>query len=341
MISTLLVGFGFSAKTFHLPFLTCLDDFCVAGVVSSRPEAVGETLPDVNVWPSLGEALANGAFDLVIVTTPNHLHATQAREALMAGCNVLVEKPFTLDAKAASELVALAHDKGLDLSVYHNRRYDGDFLTLKSLLNARRFGTVRRFESRFDRFRPSPRNRWRENAGPGSGITWDLAPHLVDQALLLFGMPETVFADIRTLRDGGQSDDTFDITLSYPQLQVKLASSPFQAAPTLRFDIQGDHGSFRKYYLDPQESQLRDGKTPADTAWAKTHPDEDGVFYYESSLECVATHRGNYQGFYQQLARAVRSEGPSPSPASENVQVIRILELARQSADAKTVMAVN
>ena len=192
---------------------------------------------------------------------------------------------------------------------------------------------MRRFESRFDRFRPVPSDRWRENAGLGSGVTWDLAPHLLDQALLLFGMPDSVYADIRVLREGGQSDDTFDITLSYPHLQVKLGSAPFQAAATLRFDIQGDKGSFRKYYLDPQERQLRDGKKPGDKVWAKTHPDEDGVFYNESIVEQVETCNGKYLTFFQKLAAAIRSEGASPSPASDNVDVIRILELARKSAD--------
>ncbi len=341
MISTLLVGFGFSAKTFHLPFLRCLDDYQISGVVSSRPDEVKAVLADVPVWSSLEEALAAVDFNLVVITTPSHLHAVQARDALNANCNVLIEKPFTLSTDDAIALVKLADDKGRALSVYHNRRFDGDFLTLKSLIDNGKLGKVRRLESRFDRFRPVPRDRWRENAGAGSGITWDLAPHLIDQALVLFGMPDAVSADIRILREDGQSDDMFDITLTYSSLQVKLGSSPFQAGPTLRFDAQGSKGCFRKFFLDPQEGALREGKIPGGREWGVTPTNENGVFYNETSKENIETKKGNYSGFYQQLAATIVSGDVSPCTAKEALMVIHIIELARISAQTNAQVLVK
>lgn len=170
MIRTLLVGFGFSATTFHLPFLRHLDAYGITGVVSSRANDVNAVLPDVDVYPTLEEALQQSSFDLVIITTPNVLHAKQSRIALEHCCHVLVEKPFTLCSKEAEALVNLARRKQKKLCVFHNRRFDSDFLTLRALIEQGKFGRIARFESRFDRFRPVPRNRWRENAGPGSGI---------------------------------------------------------------------------------------------------------------------------------------------------------------------------
>ena len=259
MISTLLVGFGFSATTFHLPFLNYLPQFSVDVVISSKPDTVKALLPHAEVYSSLEEALKIHDVDLVVITTPNHLHAPQAELALAHNCHVLVEKPFTLSSSDAEALVALAKTKEKQLCVYHNRRFDGDFLTIKQLIHDGKLGDIKRLESRFDRFRPMPRDRWRENAGPGSGIFWDLGPHLIDQALQLFGEPEKVSANILALRENGQSDDTFDITLHYSDKVVKLGSSAFQAGATLRYDLQGTKGSFRKFYLDPQEDQLRAG----------------------------------------------------------------------------------
>ncbi|MEC7692444.1 MAG: Gfo/Idh/MocA family oxidoreductase, partial [Pseudomonadota bacterium] len=207
MIRTLLVGFGFSATTFHLPFLNQLSEFTVSGVVSSRPDDVAAVLPGVPVYASMGKAFADQRFDLAVITTPNTYHEVQSRQALMNDCHVLVEKPFTLSGDEAEALVALAAQKQKKLCVFHNRRFDGDFLTLKKLISDGSVGDVKRLVSRFDRFRPQPRDRWRENAGPGAGIFWDLGPHLIDQALQLFGVPEQIHGVVQIAREGGQSDD--------------------------------------------------------------------------------------------------------------------------------------
>ena len=242
-LSVLVMGFGYAAKTFHVPFLQAMDAYSIAGVVSSVPAKVQGVLPGVGVYNSFEQAIGEDNFDLVVITTPNHLHAEQAEAALRAGCHVLVEKPFTLSSERAEQLVALAAQLNKQLCVFHNRRFDGDFLTLKQLIAEQAVGDIKRLESRFDRFRPTPRKRWRENAGPGSGIFWDLGPHLIDQVVQLFGMPQQVSADIRILRDGGESDDAFEVTLHYAAITVKVGSSPFEAGPTLRYALQGTKGT--------------------------------------------------------------------------------------------------
>lgn len=346
MISTLLVGFGFSATTFHLPFLNYLPQFSVDVVISSKPDVVKAVLPHAEIYSSLEEALKIHDVDLVIITTPNHLHSQQARVALEHSCHVLVEKPFTLNSEEAEALVDLANAQNKQLCVYHNRRFDGDFLTIKKLIDDGRLGEIRRLESRFDRFRPIPRNRWRENAGPGSGIFWDLGPHLIDQALQLFGEPKEVSASIQTLRENGQSDDTFDVTLHYIDKVVKLGSSAFQAGATLRYDLQGTKGSFRKFYLDPQEDQLRAGLSFDDENWALINKKENGVLAFTNESgelveETVATLKGEYLTFFNRLAHAIEDGKFSPADASTVIPVIKVIELAITASAQKVSLTFN
>lgn len=340
MINTVLVGFGFSATTFHLPFLLNNPHFQISGVVSSRPDDVAAVLPDVVVHRSLAKALEAKEVDLVVITTPNVYHAMQAKQAISAGCHVLVEKPFTLSSADAQELVDMAASRQQKLCVYHNRRFDGDFLTVKALMGSGRLGNIKRFISRFDRFRPKPRDRWRENAGPGAGIFWDLGPHLIDQALQLFGAPTQITADIQIAREGGESDDCFDLTLHYGDKTVQLGSSPFQAGKTLRFDVQGDAASFRKFGLDPQESQLKAGVIIGSDDWAKTPQSEHGVLSTEAGDDVVVTEPGQYQTFYHQLADAIESKCPLPADGLSVLPVIQLIELAFESAETGKTMPV-
>ncbi|MBU2978249.1 Gfo/Idh/MocA family oxidoreductase [Alteromonas sp. C1M14] len=333
MIRTLLVGFGFSAKTFHLPFLQSIADFDLVGVVSSRPDAVTDMLPGMTVYSSMSKALAAAEIDLVVITTPNTLHAMQARQALMFHCHVLVEKPFTLSSDDAKALVSLAKEKQRVLCVYQNRRFDGDFLTVKKLIANNKVGHVRRFVSRFDRFRPTPRDRWRENAGPGAGILWDLGPHLFDQAVQLFGLPKQVLGVVQTLREGGQSDDSFDITLFYENTTVTLGSSPFQAQQTIRFDLQGDKGSYRKLGLDPQENQLKQGLTFDDSQWAVTPSHQHGQLSNGEELHTIQTEHGGYLQFYDRLAQTLSGDGEIPASGESVLPVIQLIELALESAE--------
>ena len=201
-------------------------------------------------------------------------------------------------------------------------------------------------ESRFDRFRPVPRDRWRENAGPGSGIFWDLGPHLVDQVIQLFGEPQEVSANIVALRENGQSDDTFDITLHYSDKVVKLGSSAFQASATLRYDLQGTRGSFRKFYLDPQEDQLRAELSFDDENWANTNEEQHGVLAVvnesgELVEETVKTLKGEYLTFFNRLAHAIEDGNLSPTEASTVVPVIKVIELAIKASAQKKTLTFN
>jgi len=250
-----LVGYGYVGKTFHAPGMR------LAGIVSSRPHDVTADWPGTVVHPTL-EALLASKPDLVVIATPNDLHEPQARAALQAGCAVVVDKPFTLTTLEAEGLAALADGKGLLLSVFHNRRWDGEFLTLKDLIARRALGTIRRFESHIDRHRPRVRDRWRENAGPGAGLWFDLGPHLVDQALQLFGWPEGITADLAILRPGGQSIDYAHVVLRYPGMRVILHADVTTPAADLRMAVQGDRGGWIKTGMDVQEDQLKAGMTP-------------------------------------------------------------------------------
>lgn len=323
MINTILVGFGFSATTFHLPFLKALDEYNVTGVVSSRPDDVKRELPDVTVYASL-EAAVESEATLFVITTPSHLHNDMVEACLKAGKDVLVEKPAFLSVKEGEKLRDLeANSRGI-VNVFHNRRTDGDFLTVKALLEKGELGDWKVFESRFDRFRPAVRDRWRENAGPGSGILFDLGSHLIDQALVLFGVPDRVHADVMIQRDGGQSDDGFFITLHHGEKRVYLRSNPFIAGEAPRFELHGTKGSFIKHGLDPQEAALRNGNLSPDVL-------ETGTLSQDET-SAVAIESGRYTDFYRELAASFIARRPLV-PLSDALLTTRVIELARLSSD--------
>jgi scyllo-inositol 2-dehydrogenase (NADP+) len=245
----------------------------------------------------------------------------------------LLEKPLVLTSEEGQQLAAVARHSGRKLAVYHNRRFDGDFLTLQQIIQSGALGAIHYFESHFDRFRPEPRARWREQAGPGSGILWDLGPHLIDQALCLFGMPQAISATCRTLRPGGESTDYFHLQLHYPDKEVVLHSSPFCANPTLRFMLQGTKGSFQKFGLDPQEDALRAGQIPGGAGWGLEGSQYHGELATADSRLSYPTLAGNYAFFYQQLVDALLHEAELPVALEDALAGIRLIELAHQSSE--------
>ncbi|OGX80676.1 oxidoreductase [Exiguobacterium sp. SH31] len=329
MINTILVGFGFSATTFHLPFLTTLEEFNITGVVSSRPDDVRAVLPDVDVYATLEEAIATDA-TLFVITTPSNLHKDMVTVCLDANKDVLVEKPAFLTSEEGESLIALEKTRDGIVNVFHNRRMDGDFLTVASLLESNRIGDWKVYESRFDRFRPHVRDRWRENAGPGSGILFDLGSHLIDQALVLFGEPDHVSADVMVQRDGGQSDDGFNVTLHYGEKRVYLRSNPFVAVEAPRFEVHGTAGSFMKYGLDPQEAALRDGTIEAGVS-------ETGTLVVNEP-QTIEIEPGRYLAFYRQLADSYSTRRPVVS-LEDALLTTRVIELARQSSRTQTTLS--
>jgi predicted dehydrogenase len=340
MIRVAVVGYGFSSTTFHLPFIQADPQFSLQYIVSSKVDSVKLDHADVAAVSQLSDIPVDKV-DLVVITTPNQLHFEQVRDCLNAGWHVVVEKPFVLSREQAVTLADLAEQLGRLLVVFQNRRWDGDFLTLRSMIDTGGVGQVKKFVSRFDRFRPNVRVRWREQAGPGAGILWDLGPHLVDQMVALFGKPSAVTASVMTLRDSADVDDNFEIWFEYPGFQVMLGSSSFQAGPIARFQLEGSEGTFIKYGLDVQEDALRRGEDVSDERWGQETEDSWGILYSETKNKLLVTKPGNYGAFWHQVYLCLAEGAKSPVPLSESILVIELIELAFKSSQEKRTITIS
>ncbi|WP_226665048.1 oxidoreductase [Microbulbifer aggregans] len=340
-IKTAIIGYGFSATTFHLPFILNLPPFRFMAVSTSQGEQVRQQHPEVAVYADADTLLTDSDADLVIITAPNEAHYALAKRALQQGKHVVLEKPFVTRVEQGEELIALAKQQQRVLSVYQNRRWDGDFLTVKKLIADGRLGAVRYFESHFDRFRPEVRKRWRESDVEGGGILFDLGPHMLDQALQLFGPPTAITAQVKALRPQAKVDDFFHITLHYPEHQAVLRSSPFCAAPTLRFEVQGEAGSYMKHGLDPQEDRLKAGALTVAADWAQENPEQYGQLYTADGAMPIKTETGGYQHYFQQLAQAILAGGEIPVSAEQALCNIRLIQLALQSSASGQTVAVD
>lgn len=330
MIKTAVIGYGLSAKTFHLPFIQLQAELELVAISSSQPQ-LRLDYPELKHYQNAEELIRESDAELVVITSPNDSHYPLAKQALLSKKHVLVEKPFVLTEAEGKELFALANTQQRQLIVYHNRRFDGDFLTLKQLLQSGELGTIRYFESHFDRFRPVPRARWREQQGAGTGILYDLGPHLIDQAIALFGAPDALTSRCRALRQGSETIDYFHMMLHYSDKEVVLHSSPFCALPTTRFILQGDLGSYHKTGLDPQEDALRAGQKPVGANWGQEPEAMYGVLANAQGQRVYPSLAGNYQQFYQQLVLALTVGKSSLVSADEALLSIKLIELALQS----------
>ncbi|MDM0045676.1 oxidoreductase [Variovorax dokdonensis] len=340
-VAVALVGYGFAGQVFHARVLACVPGLRLAVVVSSQPDKVAADWPDVPVSPDLGAALAaHPEVQLVVVATPNAAHFPIARAALEAGRHVVVDKPFTLDAGEARQLVALAERSGKIVSVYQNRRFDADFLTLRELLAQRRVGRPVYFESHFDRYRSEVRIRWREQNVPGAGLWVDLGAHLLDQALQLFGVPDTLQLDSAILRDSAEVEDYFHAVLRYERgahspLRVVLHATTLAAHPAPRYLLHGTHGSYVKEGVDPQEDALRAGALPGSEGWGidplAGHLVAPDAAAGTSTVE-VPNLAGDYSRYYAMMRDAILGRGAPPVSADEAVQLMELLDLGRRSA---------
>lgn len=341
-LNVALVGYGYVGKTFHAPLIAATPGLVLRTVVSSDPAKVAADFPETRVVSDLDQALADPAVDLVVIATPNALHAPQALAALAAGKSVVVDKPFAVTAAEARRMADAAKAAGKLLAVFHNRRWDSDFLTVKRLIADGTLGQVVQYESHFDRFRPVVRDRWRERAGPGAGAWMDLGPHLLDQALALFGPPLAIAADIGVQRPGAGADDYFHVILRYPTLRVILRGSLLTAASDLRLAVHGTGGSFVKHGLDPQEAQLKAGMVPGAPGWGRDS--RHGVLTTVENDTQVHTdvmpEIADYRAFYAGVREAILSGAPSPVPVDEALRVMTLLELAQRASDARREMAV-
>ncbi|CAH0529471.1 oxidoreductase [Vibrio hippocampi] len=340
-IKTAIVGYGFSAKTFHIPFIHHLPEFALTAISSSQAQQVSQDWPAVTCYANAERLFEQSDCELVIITAPNDVHYSLVKAALLNNKHVIVEKPFVTDSRQGEELIELAQQQGLVLSVYHNRRWDGDFLTVKKLIEQGRLGNIKQYESHFDRFRPQVRQRWREQAEVGGGILFDLAPHLLDQSLQLFGLPEALTAQCKIMREGSNNHDYFHLVLHYPDKQVLLHADLFSAGPNRRFTIKGDQGSYEKLGLDPQESRLIQGVAPIAEDWADEVPANYGTLYTGEQQQTIATERGGYQAYFRSVAEAIRRQVPASVTAEQALWNIRLIELALESSQRQQTILVN
>jgi scyllo-inositol 2-dehydrogenase (NADP+) len=333
MIRTGLIGYGLGGSAFHAPLIDAVSELDLAAIVTSRPDAVHERHPHVQVVPDATTLLADPAIELVVVSTPNDTHFPLAKAALEAGKHVVIDKPFANTVAEAEALLALAKAQGRVLSVFHNRRWDSDFLTLRKLLDEGALGEITLYEARWDRFRPALRESWHETAGPGGGVLIDLGPHLIDQAFALFGPPQSITADIAAQREGSVVDDYFELTLHYGRMRAILSSAAIVPAPRPRFAVHGTRASFVKHGLDPQEMQLRGGGRANDAGHGVEDPANYGMLIGgDGTKRQIVSERGDYRLFYSGVARAIAEGAASPVSPADAISSLKIIELARQSA---------
>ncbi len=331
MLNVGLIGFGFSGKVFHAPVIRAVDGVRLTTIVQ-RSGTPDPRYSDVEFVRSVEELLTR-AIDLVVITTPNTSHHPIAQQCLLAGRHVVIDKPFTTTLREAEELVRLGAVKRRVLSAYQNRRYVGDFVTLRQLLSEGVLGRVTMFESHFDRFRPELRpGAWREQPQPGSGVWFDLGPHLLDQALVLFGTPQTVSADIRVEREGAAADDAFDVTLHYPRMRALLRASMLALSPGPTFAVHGTKGSFVKYGLDPQEAALKSGRTPDESHWDSEPPEMYGRLTTPEGTRTVPTIPSSFTQYYENIRDAILGKTQSAVTPEHVLNIMRGLELAVASS---------
>lgn len=326
-----LIGYGFAGRAFHAPLVGAVPALRLARVASSRPDEVHADLPDAIVDPDPQAVIAAPDVELVVIASPNDSHAPLAEAALAAGKHVVVDKPFTITLAEARTLAARAEEAQRLLSVFHNRRWDTDFLSVRDAIAAGLVGELVHLESHFDRYRPHLRERWRESAQSGGGLWNDLGPHLIDQALLLMGLPDYVHVDLACQRDGAEVEDWVHAVLHFGEKRAILHASTLVAGGAMRFTAHGKGGSIVKPRLDQQEQQLLAGVRPGDADWGV---DDDPLLCYGPDGACTSrpAARGDQSRYYAGVAAAIRGEAPNPVPPIQAVAVMAILQAGRISA---------
>jgi scyllo-inositol 2-dehydrogenase (NADP+) len=333
MLRVGLIGFGLAGRYFHAPLIRAAG-MRVRAVVTSRADAVAEMFPDAVVLDAWEMLLGRADIDLVVIATPNHLHADQAKAALYAGKHVVVDKPLSVTSMEGSAIAELARVNGLRLAVFQNRRWDSDFLTVRKLIREDRLGVINAFHARWDRFRPVVADRWRERPEPGAGVLYDLGSHLIDQALCLFGRPDWIQADVFTQRRGGEVEDGFEILMAKGTLRITLGVGSLVAEGGWRYRVHGSRGSFLKAGLDPQEPQLRAGMAADSPEFGFEPPDQWGklILGADGSKQTIASERGRWTEFYEGVRDGIERNDAVPVTAGEACATLEIIEAALMSS---------
>ena len=338
-----IASFGMSGKVFHAPLLAHHAQYRLKRIVEHSRNEAAPLYPAVHVTRSFEDLLADDEVELIVVNTPDPTHFVYAQKALEAGKHVVVEKPFCQSVRQGEELIALAKTKGVVLTVFQNRRWDSDFLTVRKILAEELLGRLVDYEAHFDRYKNSVAlESWKEQASAGTGVLFNLGSHMIDQALVLFGMPEAVTGELRVVRPGGEVADWYDLRMHYPHVRVNLKSSMLVREPGPRYLLHGTEGSFLKWGLDTQEDALKAGKIPGEPGWGSEPEKLWGILHtnnggapVKKSYESVP---GNYAAFYDDVASAIRRGTPLAVPAEQALDVIRIIEAVRSSsAERRTI----
>ncbi len=338
-----VIGFGLAGRIFHATVIAATPDMELAAIVQRKGDEAAQAFPQAKIYRSIEGLLADDSIRLIVVGTPSFSHFEVAKECLEADRDVVIDKPFTLTSEEATTLIKLARQRKRLLTAYQNRRWDGDFKTVEKILVSGELGRLATFESHFDRFRPEPRTRgWRESGGPGGGTLFDLGSHLIDQALMLFGKPEELFASVRLDREGSAVDDAFDLTLFYPKLTAYLRATTLACAPGARFTLHGTQGSFVKFGLDPQEAALVGGAT-FDTPGFGTEPESAWGKLYQPNVapQSIPTEKGDYRGLYANVRDALLGKTKLAVEPEQAWRTVRTIELARESSRLGKVLPVD
>lgn len=333
-ISVGLAGFGVSGKFFHTPFITANPKFKMKKIFKRSAGIPDVTYGKAEIVHSYEDILNDSGIELVIITLPNNFHFEAAEKALLAGKHVILEKPFTVNSGEGEKLIGLAKEKNLVLSIYHNRRWDGDFLTIRKIIKDNKLGQLMEYESRFDRFRNYIKEgSWRESADEGGGILYDLGSHLIDQTIYLFGSPKSVLADLRMQRPGGKNIDYFEIFFDYGSLKATLKSGMLIKETPHRFILRGIAGTYIKMGMDPQENALRRGESPLDKNFGLEDERNWGIFYSEdNSINKIKTERGDYGSYYDNIYDVIKDKKELSVKPEEALAVIQVIEKCYQSS---------
>jgi predicted dehydrogenase len=328
-----VIGFGLAGRIFHSAVIAETPGLDLAAIVQRQGDDAAKAYPGVEVCRSIDDMLRDTSIRLVVVATPSYSHFEHALQCLRAGRNVVIDKPFTLTSDEARQLIDEARERGVLVTAYQNRRWDGDFVTLKQVLASGELGRVVSFESHFDRFREAPRlDVWRESGVPGGGILFDLGPHLIDQATALFGNPETVWADVRIDREDGATDDAFDVMLRFDRVTALLRSTLTAAARGPRFVVHGTKGSFVKWGLDPQEDALKTGAKFSDAGFGEEPESAWGELHIPGQpVRKIKTAAGDYRGIYANVRDAILDKAKLEVTPEQVWRTTRLIELARKS----------
>ena len=341
-IKTALLSYGMSGKVFHTPFLNFHPGFELLGSWERSKKLIQIDFPEMKSYDSIDELLADEV-DLVIVNTPVETHYEYAKKVLLSGKHAVVEKAFTTTVVQAQELAAIAKEKNVKLSVFQNRRWDSDFKTVQKIISDEVLGDIVEAEFHFDRYNPllSPKQH-KETRNSGAGILKDLGPHLIDQALCLFGLPQSVFADIQITRAQSLVDDYIDILLYYSSFRVRLKAGFFVREANPAYVIHGKKGSFLKPRGDVQEDELKLGKKPNLDTWGTESIVKQGLLHTETNGEIVKKHiptlQGNYYDFFDGVYHSIINDAIEPVSAQDGVHVMQIIEAAIQSSAQKMVI---